>query len=124
MAAQARVQAANWGQNLQAGARGAADQFNRFVEGEDEGRHGAARSRVDPERKSFWDDFSSLASEEQSGHARSGSRSDVIGTAAMRKGPVPGTSSNTESTVPSGVEHGEKGTSSTTKGKEDWDDNW
>ncbi|KAJ6130648.1 hypothetical protein N7512_003428 [Penicillium capsulatum] len=123
-AAQARVQAANWGQNLQAGARGAADQFNRFVEGEEEGRQGAARSRIEPERRDFWDDFSSLASEERTGHGRSGSRSDAIGTAAMRKGPAPAPSATADSTVPSGVEHGEKGTSSTAKAKDDWDDSW
>ncbi|KAJ5573598.1 uncharacterized protein N7459_008025 [Penicillium hispanicum] len=132
-AAQARVQAANWGQNLQAGARGAADSFNRFVEGGDESRPGGQRGRVEPERRDFWDDFSSLGSQQNSGHRRSGSRSDVIGTAAMRKGPGPassfGNSSSTatagETHVSSGLEASEGGTtSSTTKGKDDWDDNW
>lgn len=130
-AAQARVQAANWGQNLQAGARGAADQFNRFVEG-DEGD--PPRSRVEPERRDFWDDFSSLASQEragQQGHQRSGSRSGVIGTAAMRKGPANSSLANSstpaETTASSGVEGAESGAAKGKDGKDakdDWDDNW
>lgn len=131
-AAQARLQAANWGQNLQTGARGAADQFNRFVEGE-EGHAGGQRSRVEPERRDFWDDFSTIASQEQqaAGHRRGASRSDVVGTAAMRKTPATGSSlansstSNAETTTaPSGLEGTESGATSTAKGKDDWDDNW
>lgn len=123
-AAQARMQAANWGQNLQTGVRGAADQFNRFVEGED--GH-PQRSRVEPEHRDFWDDFSSLAAQERAGqgHQRTGSRSDVIGTAAMRKGPA--TSSLANSSTPaetSASEGGETGAASAAKGKDDWDDNW
>ncbi|CEJ60139.1 Putative Zinc finger protein gcs1 [Penicillium brasilianum] len=130
-AAQARVQAATWGQNLQTGVRGAADQFNRFVEGPEDGRAGAGRSRVEPERRDFWDDFSSLGSQEQNGHQRSGSRSDVIGTAAMRKGPAATPLSNSttpissETTASAGKDHGAAGASTaTTKGKDEWDDNW
>lgn len=126
-AAQARAQATNWGQNLQTGVRGAADQFNRFVEGDD-GR--PARSRVDPEHRDFWDDFSSLGDERPgngNSHQRSGSRSDVIGTAAMRKGPATSSRANSstpaETTAPSGKE-GAEGGASTAKGKDDWDDNW
>lgn len=131
-AAQARMQANNWGQNLQTGARSAADQFNRFVEGDD-GGHGSARSRVDPERRDFWDDFNSISTQQQemSGHQRSGSRSGVIGTAAMRKGPTPTASSlsnttpasTSETTAPSGVE-GDASTKSKPKEKDDWDENW
>ncbi|KAJ5241398.1 Arf GTPase activating protein [Penicillium citrinum] len=127
-AAQARVQATNWGQNFQSGARNAADQFNRFVEGDD-GGHGS-RSRVEPERRDFWDDFSSIGAQQQqqqemSGHQRSGSRSGVIGTAAMRKGPAPAASSlSNETTAPSGVEAGDAPTKSKSKEKDDWDDNW
>ncbi|KAJ5619088.1 hypothetical protein N7510_003072 [Penicillium lagena] len=135
-AAQARTQAASWGQNLQAGAKGAADQFNRFVEGEDDSRATNRRSRIEPERRDFWDDFSSLASEQQqqpSGHQRSGSRSGTIGTAAMRKGPVPTSSlSNTSSAGDAAASSGTGGVegaegaaaASTGKGKEDWDENW
>ncbi|KAJ5099844.1 hypothetical protein N7532_006845 [Penicillium argentinense] len=132
-AAQARMQAANWGQNFQTGARSAADQFNRFVEG-DEGAQGSSRSRVEPERRDFWDDFSSIASQqekERTGHQRSGSRSDVIGTAAMRKGPTPATSGLSNSTpasaadtsVPSGVE-GAEASKTKPKEKDEWDDEW
>lgn len=138
-AAQARIQAANWGQNLQAGALGAADQFNRFVEGDDGRPHD--RARVEPERRDFWDDFSSLASQERdravqghgNGHQRVGSRSGVIGTAAMRKGPVTSSSLANASTpaeadAPSGVEGVEIGAASATAkgkdGKDDWDESW
>jgi ADP-ribosylation factor GTPase-activating protein 1 len=138
------VQATNWGQNFQTSARSAADQFNRFVEGDD-GGHGrgsgngngvgsgpgsAARSNVDPERRDFWDDFSSIGAQQQqqqemSGHQRSGSRSGVIGTAAMRKGPTPAASSlSNETTAPSGVEQAEAPTKSKPKEKDDWDENW
>lgn len=133
-AAQARMQAASWGQNLQTGVRGAADQFNRFVEGED-GR--PQRARVEPERRDFWDDFSSLASQDGAGHGhgqdqghqRSGSRSDVIGTAAMRKGPTTsslGTASTpAETSAPEGAETGAAAAAVKGKdGKDDWDDNW
>lgn len=123
-AAQARMQAANWGQNLQTGVRGAADQFNRFVEGED-GR--PTRAGVEPERRDFWDDFSSLGEERHgngNSHARSGSRSDVIGTAAMRKGPATSSLANSSTPEPTGKEGTEGGASSTAKGKDDWDDNW
>ena len=98
-----------------------------------EGRPGGQRSRVDPERRDFWDDFSSLASQENPGHGRSGSRSDVIGTAAMRKGPAPSSSlGNASTTATTSETHASSGsdandagaTSSTNKGKDDWDDNW
>ncbi|KAJ5702471.1 Arf GTPase activating protein [Penicillium malachiteum] len=130
-AAQARVQAASWGQNLQAGARGAADQFNRFVEG-DESRPAGQRARVEPERRDFWDDFSSLGAQDQAGsHRRSGSRSGVVGTAAMRKTPATNSSlansstptSAETTTAPSGLESTET-TTSNAKAKDDWDDNW
>ncbi|KAJ5470205.1 hypothetical protein N7530_007562 [Penicillium desertorum] len=128
-AAQARVHASTLGQNLQTGVRGAADQFNKFVEGED-GRGDGRRNRVEPERRDFWDDFSSLGDQETSNHRRSASqrsqRSDVVGTAAMRKGP---TASSLANSTPgsSGAETGESKntTASTTgKGKDEWDDNW
>ncbi|KAF3395783.1 ADP-ribosylation factor GTPase-activating protein GCS1 [Penicillium rolfsii] len=133
IAAQARVQAATWGQTLQTGVRGAADQFNRFVEGPDDARSGGgARSHVEPERRDFWDDFSSLGAQERNGHQRSGSRSDVIGTTAMRKSPAASSLVNSSTPISSsettsaGKEHGEGGggATSTAKGKDEWDDNW
>ncbi|KAJ5146241.1 uncharacterized protein N7515_000805 [Penicillium bovifimosum] len=120
-AAQARVHASMLGQNLQTGVRGAADQFNRFVEG-DEARGDGRRNRVEPERRDFWDDFSALGDQEPSSHRRTASqrsqRSDVVGTAAMRKGPTASSLAN------SGVEAGEGNTSSATAKKDDWDENW
>ncbi|XHG00287.1 hypothetical protein AWENTII_003751 [Aspergillus wentii] len=120
-AAQARMQAANLGQNLQTGARGAADHFNRFVEGPDEAAAAAARRRQqqqEPERKDFWDDFSSLS--EQETHRRNTSRSSAIGTAAMRSNPASATP--TPSTTATSA-----GASSTAAKKQDdsgWNDDW
>lgn len=112
---------------MQTGVRGAADQFNRFVEGED-GRADGQRTRVEPEHRDFWDNFSSLS--DQATHRRSGSqrsqRSDVVGTAAMRKGPTLANSTP----GPSGLESSEsrKPTSAPpqgkSQGKDEWDDNW
>ncbi|KAJ5795027.1 hypothetical protein N7457_001626 [Penicillium paradoxum] len=121
-AAQARVHASVFGQNLQTGVRGAADQFNKFVEGDD--RPDGRRNRVEPERRDFWDDFSSLGDQETANHRRSGSqrsqRSDVVGTAAMRKGP-------TASSLANSTDAGESKnttTSATGKSKDEWDENW
>jgi ADP-ribosylation factor GTPase-activating protein 1 len=127
-AAQARVHAATFGQNVQTGVRGAADQFNRFVEGED-GRVDGQRSRVEPERRDFWDDFSSLGDQETSNHRRSASqrsqRSDVVGTAALRKGPTASSLANSNP-ASSGAEAESRNTTASApgKGKDEWDDNW
>lgn len=102
------------GQNVQLGARGAADSFNRFVEGPED-----SRGRTEPERKDFWDDFSSIASQQQQqqqqdSHRRSASRSSALGTSAMKKQdtPGPGAASSTGAAAPG-------------KEKDDgWDDNW
>jgi ADP-ribosylation factor GTPase-activating protein 1 len=121
------------GQNIQVGARGAADSFNRFVEGEGEGHDEAARGRGPaPERKDFWDDFAALGapqsdldSQSQSqSHRRATSRSSAIGTAAMRKGP-PGP---VPSSTAAGAGAGNMASGTAPGGKrqqEDWgDDNW
>lgn len=128
-AAQARVHASTFGQNLQTGVRGAADQFNKFVEG-DEGRVDGRRNRIEPERRDFWDDFSALGDQETSNHRRSGSqrsqRSDVVGTAAMRKGPTASSLANSNTALP-GADAGDgknTTTSATGKTKDEWDDNW
>ncbi|KAL4890110.1 ArfGap-domain-containing protein [Aspergillus ambiguus] len=118
-AAQARLHAAQFGQNIQVGARGAADSFNRFVEGPEDGAGAGARRRQDPERKDFWDDFSSLAGQES--HRRNASRSSAVGTTAMKPGP-------TSSPAAGGGSSGSGGTSggaaASGKGQEEWDDNW
>ena len=134
LAAQARVQATYLGQNVQTGARGAADSFNRFVEGPDEHSSAASRRRVEPERKDFWDDFSSLASQNASGgsrHGRSGSRSNAIGTAAMKPGPTTGgTTGSAGAGAGAGTGGGGAASSSSTaaggggKQEDGWDDDW
>ncbi|PKY07267.1 ArfGap-domain-containing protein [Aspergillus campestris IBT 28561] len=99
-AAQARLHASTVGQNLQTGARGAADQFQRFVEGPDQHGPGGRQSRAgDPDHKDFWDDFSSLGEQHQhqqqqrnNSHRRATSRSNAIGTAAMKPATSPASS--------------------------------
>ncbi|KAL2409320.1 ADP-ribosylation factor GTPase-activating protein GCS1 [Exophiala dermatitidis] len=86
LAAQARTAALAAGSGIQSGAKGAAESFNKFIEGQDE-RAAAASSRKTtaqpaPERKDFWDSFG-LSADSSS---KSGSSS--IGTSAMKKTPV------------------------------------
>ena len=69
---------------MQKGAKGAADQFNKFVEG-DEGR-----SKVAPEKKDFWDSFGEPAGSSstigtQSLMGGGAKKSNAVGTAAMKK---------------------------------------
>lgn len=61
----------------QAGARGAQDQFSRFVEGPDGSR--PQQSNMDEGKKAFWDDFSSVADQ------RTAAKQNSIGTSAMGK---------------------------------------
>ena len=86
LATQARLTAAAVAQNVQKGTKGAAEQFNKFVEGASEG--GAPqRTRVEPEKKDFWDSFRSPSGDRPSISASSGSKkSNTIGTAAMKGG--------------------------------------
>ncbi|PWY85827.1 zinc finger protein gcs1 [Aspergillus sclerotioniger CBS 115572] len=123
-AAQARVHASTLGQNMQYGVRGAADHFQRFVEGQDEAAAAAAarRGRAEPERKDFWDSFSTLAAEDS--HRRTASRSSAIGTAAMKTGPSGAGASSASSAAATST-----ATSTATVGKKStdeggWDDNW
>ncbi|KAK2734453.1 Zn finger-containing GTPase- Activating Protein for ARF [Myotisia sp. PD_48] len=79
-AAQARVAAGEVSRNIQSGTRGAADTLTRFVEGPDgpEGRSRSTTSRVEPERKDFWDSFGASNDPAPRG-------SGSIGTGAMKK---------------------------------------
>jgi ADP-ribosylation factor GTPase-activating protein 1 len=104
-AARARITASQLGQNIQTGARGAADSFSRFVEGGDERAASLAANRRGPapERKDFWDDFASIGSASGSGAGNPGeiqrSTPGSLGTAAMRKPPTTGPSSLSSSTA-------------------------
>ncbi len=92
LATQARLTAAQVAQKVQTGTKGAAEQFNKFVE--DSGNAGSSRgtttsrSTTEPERKDFWDSFGDSANDQQriSGNMSSGGKSSAIGTAAMKKG--------------------------------------
>lgn len=81
--AQARIHAAQLGQNIQSGTRGAAESFNRFVEGP---RNDNA-APLDEDKKEFWDSFGKTpGGGGAAGGAGDNSKSSAIGTAAMRKG--------------------------------------
>lgn len=80
LAAQARLTAAQVARNAQVGARSAAENFNRFVEGPSSS---AASSRyrnvpIDESKKDFWDSFAAA------GASRSGG-SSAVGTSAIKK---------------------------------------
>ncbi|KAL4874735.1 hypothetical protein BJY04DRAFT_203251 [Aspergillus karnatakaensis] len=126
-AAQARQHATLFGQNIQTGARGAADSFTRFVEGPNDHSGGARRGRAEPERKDFWDDFSTLGEES---HRRNASRSGALGTAAMkssvpggRESPVPGAKA-AGTGAGAGAGTGAGGAAPRKSQDGDWDDNW
>ncbi|KAL3474564.1 zinc finger protein gcs1 [Aspergillus californicus] len=119
-AAQARQHATHLGQNIQVGARGAADSFSRFVEGTDDPNGSRRGGRVEPERKDFWDDFNSLAEEES--HRRTVSKSGALGTAAMKP------TATGSSAAGSGAGSTPAGTPAPASKKSQdegaWDDNW
>jgi len=70
---QARLTAAQIAKTAQSGAKGAADGFNRFVDGSDGSGPGSRRAPIDESKKDFWDSF---------GKPEAGP--SAIGTAAMR----------------------------------------
>jgi len=77
-AAQARITAAQVAKGAQTGAKGAADGFNRFVEGG--GSTGAYRQApLDESKKDFWDSFAEAGS----------GRPSAVGTSAIKKNPSP-----------------------------------
>ncbi|POS80718.1 ADP-ribosylation factor GTPase-activating protein GCS1 [Diaporthe helianthi] len=78
-AAQAKVFGGRIGQSVQQGARSASENFNRFVEGQESGQGASRNAPLDESKKSFWDDFASLADQRKP-------QSSSIGTSAMGKG--------------------------------------
>lgn len=80
-AAQARLAAGNVGKVAQAGAKSAHEGFTRFVEGPDGQPKRAGPSDMDESKKSFWDDFSSVADQRHG----TGPKYSSIGTSAMGK---------------------------------------
>ncbi|MCJ1484946.1 Zn finger-containing GTPase- Activating Protein for ARF [Schaereria dolodes] len=83
LATQARITAAQVAQNVQKGTKGAAEQFNRFVEGEGDPTSHKARS-TEPEKKDFWDSFGVAGDDRTSSMSSTGGKSSAIGTAAMK----------------------------------------
>ncbi|KAI1157858.1 ADP-ribosylation factor GTPase-activating protein GCS1 [Nemania serpens] len=83
-AAQARFAAGNVGRAAQVGAVSAQERFNRFVEGPEAGPgNGSQQAPLDESKKSFWDDFASLADQRHG----TGPKYSAIGTSAMGKAP-------------------------------------
>ncbi|KAL8732276.1 MAG: hypothetical protein Q9166_002848 [cf. Caloplaca sp. 2 TL-2023] len=86
LATQARLTAAQVAQNIQAGSKNAAEQFNRFVE--DSGSSGTSnisagqsksKAAVEPEHKDFWDSFGSPVGDESSSSVKAGGVGGKIG---------------------------------------------
>ena len=85
-AKQAQVTAAQLARQAQMAGKNASDGFNRFVEGNDETagqRRGGAGAPMDESRRTFWDDFSSLADQQKQQQSQANS---AIGTSAMGMG--------------------------------------
>ncbi|KAG9244534.1 putative ADP-ribosylation factor GTPase-activating protein GCS1 [Calycina marina] len=84
LAAQARQTAAQVARGAQAGAKGATDGFNRFVEGTE---GGVAKRTVplDESKKDFWDSFADAGQQKQQQAAARGS----LGTASIKKPATP-----------------------------------
>lgn len=85
---QARATAVNLASGVQKGTKGAADQFNKFVEGSS--ADNSAKPTADPERKDFWDSFGAPATSTESSGPPAGAgaakKNSSIGTSAMKKG--------------------------------------
>lgn len=75
IANQARLTAAQLAKQAQTGAKGAAENFNRFVEGQGSDGTGYRKAPIDESKKDFWDSF---GKPDDSGPS-------AIGTAAMKK---------------------------------------
>lgn len=78
--------AAQVGQTIQTGTKGAAEQLNKFIDEGGRGGGGArgvsSRTAAEPARKDFWDTFGSP----DASSAMPEKKNSAIGTAAMRKG--------------------------------------
>jgi ADP-ribosylation factor GTPase-activating protein 1 len=105
-AAQASKAAAVAGQGIQSGAKGAAQQFNKFVEGSN--TTSDAPTSPDPDKRDFWDSFgqSGDGNKRTSGAGGSGS----LGTGILKK--------TTSNPGPSGSGGGSR------KKEDGWGDDW
>ncbi|KAI9676177.1 MAG: Zn finger-containing GTPase- Activating Protein for ARF [Caeruleum heppii] len=118
LATQAKIHAATLGQNIQSGTKGAAESFNKFVEGQGAGPASASSSSssrqapLDESKKDFWDSFGGAGA---AGDGSSSTKSSSIGTAAMRGGGSGGNSSGG-----AGAAGGGKGAGG--KKEDGWDD--
>ncbi|KAL8905104.1 MAG: hypothetical protein Q9171_006800 [Xanthocarpia ochracea] len=126
LATQARLTAAQVAQNIQAGSKNAAEQFNRFVEDTSSNTHSshiATRSRKpgEPEHKDFWDSFGSPLGEEGGGaKGGTGARGGISGGSGRNSPVTRGRASPAPAGRPSAV-----GTAAMRKGpKEKEEDKW
>ncbi|KAI9854075.1 MAG: Zn finger-containing GTPase- Activating Protein for ARF [Vezdaea acicularis] len=91
LATQARLTAAQLGQNITSTTKNTADTFNRFVDTQGAGGTSGLRrtqrsAPIDESKKDFWDSFG--APDEPLGAPEQKSKPNSIGTAAMRKGGI------------------------------------
>ena len=126
LATQARLTAAQVAQNIQAGSKNAAEQFNRFIEDTGSNTHSshiATRSRkpAQPEHKDFWDSFGSPVGEEGGGaKGGTGARGGISGGSGRNSPVTRGRASPAPAGRPSAV-----GTAAMRKGpKEKEEDKW
>ena len=85
LATQARLTAAQVAKNAQAGAKNAADGFNRFVEGNGGRGEYSNVAPLDESKKDFWDSFADSGNAGGGGLGRGGGGSSAIGTSAVKK---------------------------------------
>jgi len=81
LAAQARITAAQVAKGAQAGAKGAAEGFNRFVEGSD----GKRSVPIDESKKDFWDSFADAGAQPKAQPQPRG----AVGTSSIKKPQTP-----------------------------------
>ncbi|EGY13664.1 hypothetical protein VD0002_g8672 [Verticillium dahliae] len=106
-ARQAQLAAGQVGRAAQQGARNANEGFNRFVEGGREGNGGYKQAPMDDSKRDFWDDFSSLADQNNQHKQQRSTGTGAIGTSAMKGG---------------GSGGGSGGAAPPAKKKDEWDD--
>ncbi|KAF4513056.1 hypothetical protein G6O67_000378 [Ophiocordyceps sinensis] len=82
-AKQAQLAAGQLAKQAQMAGRNAQQGLNRFVEGPDHQQDGSRDGLLDTSRRDFWDDFSSLADQQQQ---RQHAKNSSIGTSAMGMG--------------------------------------
>lgn len=83
------MSASQFAKQAQQAGKNVGENFNRFVEGNDNQQSSnsiPARSNMDENKRSFWDDFSALANDGTKRQQQQQQQSSAIGTSAMGMG--------------------------------------